>query len=529
MNGKTIGYSYDLNGNMLTKTDSLDSAANMAFEYDALNQLVRANQNAITKGLYDYNTEGLRVRHRLSERGDVGYFYDGNAVIEERNAADSSLLAHYRYADRLLSLNTVSGAQYYHHDALGSTVNLTDNAGAVKVSYSLDPWGTIRNQVGTSVNRQIFTGQEHDEQTGLIYFGARYYDSETARFISQDTYLGEYNTPPSLHRYLYAYHNPTVYIDLLGYANVDSSGMPKLRYRSPTLSRLVPTYETVASGSSEEEIRKAADYSVETTPKKITAIATAEAGVVLIPLLPMLPELGLTAYVTAETTIATSSTAQAGLSALGGYNLYKIFTDPEYAAEIMSLGPAALPEAVYYSAKSVVDSAKTLAKSKFVENLKPSNWKSWKLEFDSSTLGMSGGNVRIKSGAGKDVLKLNEADVIKRSASESGATNRTLHEAYKNELRAAMEKPTVSDKDLSSIVDKLYRPNATVGSGSTAAAVRQELATGQPVGEAFHSQKASDSIVELQRWLSRNPVSRPGDRAAAENLIIDMKNALGGL
>jgi hypothetical protein len=109
-----------------------------------------------------------------------------------------------------------------------------------------------------------------------------------------------------------------------------------------------------------------------------------------------------------------------------------------------------------------------------------------------------------------------------------GATSRALHEMYKNELRAAMEKPIVSDKALSSIVNKLYRPNAKVGSGSTAAAVRQELITGRSVGRAFHSQKATDSIVELQRWLGRNPTASAADRAAAENLIIDMKNALRG-
>ena len=61
-----------------------------------------------------------------------------------------------------------------------------------------------------------------------------------------------------------------------------------------------------------------------------------------------------------------------------------------------------------------------------------------------------------------------------------------------------------------------------------AAAIRQELATGQPVGAAFHSQKAADSIRSLERWLSNNPTARPGDRAAAENVIRDMSNALGG-
>ena len=37
-------------------------------------------------------------------------------------------------------------------------------------------------------------------------------------FPSQDTYLGEANTPPSLHRYLYAYANPLRYVDLTGYS-----------------------------------------------------------------------------------------------------------------------------------------------------------------------------------------------------------------------------------------------------------------------------------------------------------------------
>jgi RHS repeat-associated protein len=51
--------------------------------------------------------------------------------------------------------------------------------------------------------------------------GSRYYDPDTARFISQDSYLGEEAVPPSLDRYLYAYSNPTVYTDLEGYMSLD--------------------------------------------------------------------------------------------------------------------------------------------------------------------------------------------------------------------------------------------------------------------------------------------------------------------
>ena len=223
----TISYSYDDNGNTTLKTDSSKPGEDIVFDYDVANRMVETTQGVTSLGQYDYNAQGMRVRHYGSSRGDVSYYYDDGAVLEEYvDGAGGGVLAHYRYGDRLLSLdNPTEGVQYYHHDALGSTVNLTDSLGSAKVSYNLDPWGHIRNQVGTSVNRQIFTGQEHDENTGLIYFGARYYDPDSARFISQDSYLGEPGTPPSLHRYLYAYSNPTVFVDLDGHSAINEWGL----------------------------------------------------------------------------------------------------------------------------------------------------------------------------------------------------------------------------------------------------------------------------------------------------------------
>jgi RHS repeat-associated protein len=145
-------------------------------------------------------------------------------------------VVHYRYSDRLISLNTATDEQYYHYSALRTTANLTNTAGDVQVSYRTDAWGKITQQEGDSPNRQVFTGQEHDENTGLIYFGARYYDPDTARFINQDSYLGESSTPPSLHRYLYAYGNPTVWVDPTGNVPVlDEAG----QYMTDTAGRLI--------------------------------------------------------------------------------------------------------------------------------------------------------------------------------------------------------------------------------------------------------------------------------------------------
>jgi hypothetical protein len=101
-------------------------------------------------------------------------------------------------------------------------------------------------------------------------------------------------------------------------------------------------------------------------------------------------------------------------------------------------------------------------------------------------------------------------------------------EKYKDSLRAAMSKPSVHDPELAGYMDKLYRDGAQIGSGSTAAAVRHELATGEAVGNSFHSQKAAEMIGKLTKWLKNNPNASVSDISAAENVIIDLQNALNG-
>ncbi|EBG5617116.1 type IV secretion protein Rhs, partial [Salmonella enterica subsp. enterica] len=96
------------------------------------------------------------------------------------------------------------------------------------------------------------------------------------------------------------------------------------------------------------------------------------------------------------------------------------------------------------------------------------------------------------------------------------------------ELRQQMEKPTVENAELKNLIDDLYRPNAKVGSGSTADAVRYELSTGEKVGGRGHIQKAEQYSESLQRWLNKNPSASPGDRAAAENVLKDLQRALRG-
>lgn len=65
--------------------------------------------------------------------------------------------------------------------------------------------------------RQKFTGQQRDQETGLDYFGARYYSSGTGRFTSADTLIGSIANPQTLNLYAYTLNNPLRYIDPTGH------------------------------------------------------------------------------------------------------------------------------------------------------------------------------------------------------------------------------------------------------------------------------------------------------------------------
>jgi hypothetical protein len=92
-----------------------------------------------------------------------------------------------------------------------------------------------------------------------------------------------------------------------------------------------------------------------------------------------------------------------------------------------------------------------------------------------------------------------------------------------------MERPHAENPELREILGRYHKDTATVDSGSTAAALRREIATGQPVGGKFHTQKSEQGITELRDWLSANPTAGSIDRAAAENMLRDLLDAVKGL
>ncbi|MFH1382345.1 MAG: RHS repeat-associated core domain-containing protein, partial [Chloroflexota bacterium] len=77
------------------------------------------------------------------------------------------------------------------------------------------PYGDCRNSQGDLGTDKLFTGQRLDD-TGLYYYGARYYDPTIGRFISPDTVVQNFANPQSLNRYSYVFNNPLKYTDPSG-------------------------------------------------------------------------------------------------------------------------------------------------------------------------------------------------------------------------------------------------------------------------------------------------------------------------
>jgi RHS repeat-associated protein len=107
--------------------------------------------------------------------------------------------------------------EYYHLDAIGNVRAVTSQASPPVVVERHDylPFGEEWNpQPGTQPKR--FTGKERDAETGLDYFGARYYGSRIARFTTVDPKLNMKRAlldPQEWNRYIYGRNNPLRFVD----------------------------------------------------------------------------------------------------------------------------------------------------------------------------------------------------------------------------------------------------------------------------------------------------------------------------
>ena len=107
---------------------------------------------------------------------------------------------------------TTADSYFYHSDHLGSSSLITNKDGYLVQHIQYVPFGEVfveeRNASWSTPYK--FNGKEQDEETGLCYYGARYYDPRTSVWLSVDPLAEMY---PNIGSYVYCADNPVKYVD----------------------------------------------------------------------------------------------------------------------------------------------------------------------------------------------------------------------------------------------------------------------------------------------------------------------------
>ena len=124
------------------------------------------------------------------------------------NGVDNNGVGFYKASSSTPS--GAGGSYYYHSDQLGSANYITDANGDVAQHLEYIPYGEtfVDERYNTWHSPYLFSGKERDEETGLTYYGARYFDGNV--WLSVDPLAHKY---PNVSSYVYCHANPTNRID----------------------------------------------------------------------------------------------------------------------------------------------------------------------------------------------------------------------------------------------------------------------------------------------------------------------------
>ena len=212
--GGAIDYDYDANGNL-----TLD-AENKRFVYDAENHIKQffkgTNSGSTPDATYEYDGDGKRVR-KLDGATETIFVYNasGQLVAEYSNQMPTNAKASYLTADHLGSPRIVTdglGAVVSRHDYMAFGDEVSDTIGNVGGRTSAQGYGE-EDEI-----RKGYTGYEKDEESGLEFAQARYYNSTHGRFTSVDPLMASANVknPQTFNRYCYVLNSPYKFTDPLG-------------------------------------------------------------------------------------------------------------------------------------------------------------------------------------------------------------------------------------------------------------------------------------------------------------------------
>jgi RHS repeat-associated protein len=164
---------------------------------DAKTQTLSAMASGGSFYIYSYDGRLLAEYNRL-DQPVKDYIYIGNQLLAEYKPQESRMY-------------------FYTPDQINSTRIVTDESGTVVYSAAHDPYGGIQKTwVNTYDPTPKFSGKERDAESGLDYFGARYYDKAQYRFISADPVINTDQyilNPQRMHLFSYCMNNPTSFLD----------------------------------------------------------------------------------------------------------------------------------------------------------------------------------------------------------------------------------------------------------------------------------------------------------------------------
>ena len=230
-NNRQTALTYDAAGNVQILP------GNTTFTYDAENRQTSATMGGITT-TYAYDADGRRVQ-KLQGGTATTYYYDGAGQLG----------AEYATAVAPGLCTTC----YLTADHLGSTRAMTDQNGTVQALHDYLPFGeelpaginTRGALYGSDEPNQKFTAKERDSETGLDYFGARYFSGAQGRFTTPDKPFADQHPedPQSWNLYTYGRNNPLRFVDLEGGAVFESAAkLTEVGNRVMKLSQLQPVY-----------------------------------------------------------------------------------------------------------------------------------------------------------------------------------------------------------------------------------------------------------------------------------------------
>ncbi|MER5711648.1 SpvB/TcaC N-terminal domain-containing protein [Streptomyces sp. NPDC002122] len=233
-----VSHVYDANGNLTGTVNTAVADKRRQYVWDEENRLV-CNQDTATGTLtqdpsgcagatvsYVYDDKG----DRLVKRSDDGLSLYPNRYYSER---DTTGYKHVFVGDSRVMTKTVAttGAedaqQFFHADHIGSSGYVTDEQGKVTEHLEYFPYGEtwVEERTGQADTPYQFTGKELDAETGLYYYGARYYNPRTQLWASTDPVLPDYldggmaggiAEARNLAVYTYAHNNPVKLTDPTG-------------------------------------------------------------------------------------------------------------------------------------------------------------------------------------------------------------------------------------------------------------------------------------------------------------------------